>query len=83
MGAVTDNGTLLLGTNTFTILMESITDWVNYCDDRDDITGYEDFQDEMLDYDDEERKSEGDDYDLLEGKTIDEAYDEASNMTLD
>ena len=32
MGAVTESGTLLIGTNTFAILTQSITDWVNYGD---------------------------------------------------
>ena len=43
MGAVTGNGTLLLGTNSFTIMMQSITDWVNYRDTRDEMTDYDDF----------------------------------------
>ena len=30
MGAVTENGTLLVGTNRFTILTEGITEWVNF-----------------------------------------------------
>ncbi len=32
MGAVTESGTLLIGTNTFAILTQSITDWVNHRD---------------------------------------------------
>ena len=30
MGAVTENGTLLVGTNSLTILTQSIADWCNY-----------------------------------------------------
>ena len=30
MDAVTESGTLLVGTNTFAILTQSITDWVNF-----------------------------------------------------
>ena len=32
MDAVTESGTLLVGTNTFAILTQSITDWVNFND---------------------------------------------------
>ena len=35
LGAVTEQGTLLVGTNSFTILTQSITDWVNYYKDDD------------------------------------------------
>lgn len=35
MGAVTESGQLLVGTNTFTILTQSITDWVNWGKMRD------------------------------------------------
>ena len=36
MDAVTESGTLLVGTNTFAILTQSITDWVNFSGFNDD-----------------------------------------------
>ena len=51
---------------------------MNYVDSRDNI-----YDDDYGSDEDEERKSEGDDYDLLEGRTIDEAYDDASEVTLE
>ena len=55
MGAVTESGTLLIGTNTFAILTQTITDWVNHRDyEMDDYPAIEG------DYDDEEYKSDDD-----------------------
>ena len=57
MGAVTESGTLLIGTNTFAILTQSITEWVNHRD--------YDFEYQQAiegDYSDEENKYD-DDYD--------------------
>lgn len=75
LGPVTESGMMLIGTNTFTILTQSITDWVNYRDD--DISNvYDDY--------DEEQKEDGSDYDPLEGRNLDDAFEEAvENMTLE
>lgn len=92
MDAVTESGTLLVGTNTFAILTQSITDWVNFNGSDDGV------QNPMIGYDDsqgdEEYKFEEMDgsnydqyddrgYDVMEGQTVDEALDEIrrSNQT--
>ena len=36
MDAVTESGTLLVGTNTLAILTHSITDWINFSGFNDD-----------------------------------------------
>ena len=61
MGAVTSNGTLLVGTNTFAILTQSITDWVNFRDTDEAlaIEGQTDFEESKIDYQDRD--------DILEG----------------
>ena len=86
MGAVTENGQLLVGTNTFTILTQSITDWVNWGKMRDymvaqqsDMGGRSD--DDGRSFEEESKMDaieyragglrEDDSDDILEGKSID------------
>ena len=95
MGAVTESGTLLIGTNTFAILTQSITDWVNFQQYdfgdmraiRGDMEEYksgdmDDYGSEnykQLDYDDPK-------YDVLEGQSLDGALEEIyqkEGMTLE
>lgn len=38
MGVVEESGTLLIGTNTFTILTQSVADWINFS--QDDMSAY-------------------------------------------
>ena len=83
MGAVTESGTLLIGTNTLAILTQSITDWVNYCRDDDALSQYarQAIGAAMSDseYGNEEHKEysdyDGEGYDPLEGQTLDDAVD--------
>ena len=91
MGAVTGSGTLLIGTNTFTILTHSITDWVNFYKD-DDLKrigyGGEEYKFEEGDSDDMEgARNMYDDpnYDVLEGQSLEDAMNEIymrENMSL-
>ena len=74
MGAVTENGTLLVGTNTFTILTQSITDWVNWGKMKDNEVAMgesSDFEEQKLDAieygDSESGYGNEDDYDIMEG----------------
>lgn len=51
MGAVTENGTLLVGTNRFTILTEGITEWVNFGRMQDGAFAFEEEEEEEEKYD--------------------------------
>ena len=68
MGAVTESGTLLVGTNTFAILTQSIVDWVNFDRDADDYSN-------MLE-DEEERKGDYDDSEYNDIDRVDNVDDE-------
>ena len=87
MGAVTDSGMLLVGTNNFAILTQQITDWCNY--ENDDISSYQGEHAMIgMDYGSEESKEDSEDrYDVLEGRTLDENFQDALDgtaaMTLD
>ena len=72
MGAVTESGTLLVGTNTFAILTQSITDWVNFDRDADDYSN-------MLE-DEEERKGDYDDSEFGEVGRVNDVDDEIENI---
>ena len=80
MGAVTESGTLLVGTNTLAILTQSITDWVNYCRDDDGLSQYgrraigmsdSEFGEEHKYYGDEMSGYGDEDHDNLDGRTLD------------
>ena len=72
MGAVTESGTLLVGTNTFAILTQSITDWVNFDRDADDYSN-------MLG-DEEERKGDYDDSEFGEVGRVNDVDDEIEQI---
>ena len=83
MGAVTESGTLLIGTNTYAILTQSIVDWINYGNDDMSYTnaiGYEEESkiesDEDSDYRGHRRFDQDSEFDILEGKTLDENVEE-------
>ena len=85
MGAVTESGMLLVGTNNFAILTQGIEDWCNY--EHDDLSQYQEHA--MIGMGDSDEESKVDDdsqYDPLEGKDLDSAFAEAidgTNMTLE
>ena len=95
MGAVTESGTLLIGTNTFAILTQSITDWVNFQQYdfgdmraiRGDMEEYK--SGDMSDYGQENYRQidyDNPDYDVLEGQSLDGALEEIyqkEGMTLE
>lgn len=96
MDYVSESGTLLVGTNTFAILTQSITEWVNFGGiyDEDNLAIEFDSMAEGEEYkygaDDsygdemDGRQNMGDsDYDILEGQTLDEAIGDivANNKT--
>ena len=94
MDAVTESGTLLIGTNTFAILTQSITDWINFSGFA-DVGGMGNQEHLMIEYDEygEEIKYDSDedyagnnpygvddsDYDVMEGQTVDEALQDIVN----
>ena len=84
MDAVTESGTLLIGTNTFTILTQQITEWINFRSDEFMPIEGESVMEEQKDYAEDDydseiggyRRRDGEAYDILEGQTLDEALDE-------
>ena len=85
MDAVTESGTLLVGTNTFAILTQSITDWVNFNGFNDDgllqQTGMRqlEFEEIKEDYDGSDYVSnnvyDDSNYDIMEGQSVNEAFE--------
>ena len=80
MDAVTESGTLLVGTNTFTILTQQITEWINFNSDEfpaiEDGSNYEERKYEEYDGSDYDGYGREERDDILEGRTLDEHLDE-------
>lgn len=92
MDAVTESGTLLVGTNTFAILTQSITDWVNFNDlDHEfaqqqselaieyDSNG-EEIKDPYAEDSEYRNRYDASDYDVLEGQNVDDALEDIYNQ---